>query len=468
MKKQTLPALLILLAMGPFAVAQDDPFAAFAQLEQAATAQAEKKEAGLGGKLAENLSGTAVAQYTLFFNDREKKTGSDNKNGFWNTTLEFETWTGQDDWRLDLSAWLQSGNQNNTFSGVAPGSGRLFRDLDDLEHRYATLNELYLTVKFSDWDFTVGKKIFKNGLSTLYSPADILRPVAGFDPLNVRDIGVWQLRGDIYQGPTTWTFAVLPVYQPDKVPHTSSRWVNAPAGAPPESDYPDIDPKDFGWFARAKTVKSGWDLFGSIYTGPGRQYVIKQISTAPIIIERRVPQVISPAVGYSTTRGRWEFHGETAYTNTLRGEDQDYVSFMQGTTLTLDGDRVSALGFEQILTTMEVAWECRTGDQTATNFVTNSDSTRAGQSDLISRIQFKVNEDVRLEYSNHIIFLKKGYANRFGGSWKFANNFKWSAGVEFFGGDEGGGPVAGLSNLGTNYGGWKRNNRLVTAVEYTF
>lgn len=459
--KKTLFAVALCAAFT--AQAQDDPFA---ELEADAAVAATKKEAGVIGKLGENLSGKAIVQYTAFFNDREKQTGSDNKNYFWDTSLELETWTSGNNWRIDASGWLQAGSQESTFTGVSPDVSAPWRDKNDQDHRYITLNELYLTWNFNAWDLTLGKKIFKNGLSTLYSPADKLRPVAGFDPLNVRDLGVWQVRADIYKEDFTYTFAVLPVYQPDKSPHTSSRWVNAPAGSPPKSNYPDIAPKDFGYFGRVKTVKNGWDLFASIYTGPNRQYVMKRVN--PTTIERRVPRVISPAVGYSTTRGRWEFHGEVAFTDSLRGEDQDYISTVQGTTLTLDGDRISNMGLEQIVATFEVAWEWRTGDQTATDFITTSDSARAGQSDLINRLHFKVNEDLSFEYSGHIILEKWGYANRFGGSWEFKDNLTLNAGVEFFGGSAGGGPAAGLNNLGVNYGGWKRNNRFVTSLEYEF
>ncbi len=47
------------------------------------------------------------------------------------------------------------------------------------------------------------------------------------------------------------------------------------------------------------------------------------------------------------------------------------------------------------------------------------------------------------------------------------NNLTLSFSAEFFGGNQGG-SVAGLNNLSVNYGGWKRNNRLVTTLEYEF
>ena len=199
--KEILIAAMLCFAIG--AQAQDDPFAGleddpFADLEAEAAATASKKEAGPVGKLVENLGGKAVVQYTGFFKNREEQTGSDNQNHFLNSALNLETWTSGQDWRVDLSAWLQAGNQENTFSGTSLGTDNLFRDLDVQTHRTLTLNEFFLTRNFDNWDLTLGKKIAKNGLSSIYSPADRLRPVAGFDPLSVRDLGIWQVWADIY------------------------------------------------------------------------------------------------------------------------------------------------------------------------------------------------------------------------------------------------------------------------------
>jgi hypothetical protein len=362
---------------------------------------------------------------------------------------------------------MQNGSQNNTFHNTNLSSHRFWVDRQDQEHRYLTLNELYLTLNFDAWDLVVGKKIFKNGLSTIYSPADQLRPVAGVDPIDAQDLGIWQVRADIYKGDYTYTLALLPVWQPDKVPDNSSRWVNARPGAQP-TEFPSTDVENFGYFGRVKTTKSGWDLFASCYVGPGRNYVMEDQGTVllprPV---RRVPHVINPAVGYSTTHEAWEFHGEAAYFDAYRNDDEDYFAFVQGTTYTIDGDNVKKIGLEQIEVTVEGAVEWTTGDQTAASFVNDSSTSRAGRRDLITRVRFKVNEDLDFEYNNHTQFKKWGYLNRIGGNWEFMNNLTLSVGAEFFGGNTGGG-VAGLNNLAVNYGGWKRNNRVVTSLKYEF
>ena len=449
------------------AQAQNDPFDAFAELEADAAVAASKKEAGIIGKLAENVSGSVKLQGSHYFTEHTPAAGGDPKDDFWNLSMDFETWTGGDDWRVDMSGWLQNGSQNNAFRGTNLGANRFWVDRSEQEHRYLTINELFLTVNFDAWDLTLGKKIFKNGLSTIYSPADRLRPASGVDPINARDVGIWQVRSDIYKGDFTYTLALLPVWQPDKGPDNSSRWVNA-AAAPNPTEFPSTSVDNFGYFGRIKTTQNGWDLFASFYIGPGRNYVMQNQGTAllPDVV-RRVPDVFNPAIGYSTTHNAWEFHGEAAYFNAYHNDDEDYLAFVQGTTYTIDGDMVKKFGLEQIELTVEGACEWTVGDQTADAYITDSSTARAGRRDLITRARFKVNEELDFEYNNHLQFKKWGYLNRFGGNWEFMNNLTLSFSAEFFGGNQGG-SVAGLNNLSVNYGGWKRNNRLVTTLEYEF
>lgn len=450
----------------------DDPFAAFAELEAEAAAKAEEKEAGPIGKLAENLSGSVELQGIHYFNDRTPMPGGDTKNNFWDLTLDLETWTAGDNWKIGGSVWLQNGNQDDTFHDTSFTGGHAVQDLDEEEHRYLTLDELYLILNFNSWDLTLGKKHFPNGLSVLYSPADNLTPVAGYDPLAIQDLGIWQIRADWYKDEYTWTFALLPFYQPNKVPPSTSRWIIDTSGNPaPSTEYPSKSPDNFGYFGRVKTTKNGWDLFASCYVGPGRQYVVKQIGTTLfppfVVLERRVPKVINPAAGYSTTHDAWEFHGEIAYIDTLHGEDEDYISCVQGTTYTMDGDNVKKLGLEKIDTTLEAAWEWTVGDQTAANYTQNSSSSRTGQRDLIGRMRFKISEELDVEYIGHVMFKRWGYMNRVECNWEFMNNLTWTTGLEFFGGnDKSGNPAT--DNLALTYGNWRRNNRFITSLTYEF
>lgn len=456
----------ILLGAALFVQAQDDPFAAFEELEADAAAAAAKGEAGVIGKLGENLSGSVELEASHYFNDRTPMPGGDRHNNFWNTQIELETFTGGDNWKAGAAVTVQQGNQDNTFHDTSFRSDHFYQDTGEESHRYLRLDELYIIRNYNSWDLTLGKKVFPNGLSTIFSPADTLTPRCGYDPLTVTETGVWQIRTDFYQNRTTWTFALLPVYQPNKVPPSTSRWIIDTSGAPaPVTDYPSEGPNNFGYFGRVKTVQRGWDLFASCYAGPGRQYVIEQ--TGPVTRIRHVPDVVQPAVGYSTTRGAWEFHGEVVYTDSLRGEDEDYITVVQGTTRTFDGDAVKKTGLEQIEATVEAAWEWTVADQTASGFVQDSSSSRIGQRDLFGRLKFKFSEEVDVEYFGHMMLKNWGYMNQVKLNWEILNNLTWTTGVSFFGGNDKSG-TPGIDNLALTYGDWRRNNHLFTSLKYEF
>ena len=134
--------------------------------------------------------------------------------------LNCSTWMGKDFWSLHAAGWLEAGTQDETYKGVSP----VGRDTDR-HRRYAEINELYLILSSENVDLTSGKKIFKNGISTIYSPANRYRSLDLNDPLDLKDFGLWQATLDYYAGDTTYTAAVLPVFQPFKVPDIASPWM---------------------------------------------------------------------------------------------------------------------------------------------------------------------------------------------------------------------------------------------------
>jgi hypothetical protein len=457
--KRSLLTLVLLCAAG-LVCAEDDPFAAFEGLEAAAEEMAEKEEVGLAGKVIENLTGTAKLQYTHYFNDPAQRAGVDPKNDFLNYSVEFETWTGEGNWRVDATGWMQGGNQEGTFDTTnLSSSNKFFADEEDRQHRYFTLNEIYFTYTGESADVTLGRKVIKNGLSTIYSPANNLSTAAAFDPLDTHELGVWQLRTDWYVGDYTLTAAVLPVFAPEKSPPPSSRWVGSNNTVP--TGYPDTRLADMGYFGRIKTTQSGWDLFASLYTGYSHNYVFNQID-----LERQPVWVVNPAIGYSTTVDKWEFHGETSYIDSRHGRDDSFFSTVQGVTYTID-DAAKKIGLEQIETTFEYAIESITQNQNHADYGQNSRNFRSGQNDLIGRIRFKYDEDLDFEYNGHVQLRQWGYMNRFQVNWEVAKNTSWKTGIDFFGGKA----AAGGRNLNAaalRYGNWKLNNRVYTALEYSF
>ncbi|MBW2117902.1 MAG: hypothetical protein JRH09_08300, partial [Deltaproteobacteria bacterium] len=109
--------------------------------------------------------------------------------------LNCSTWMGKDFWSLHAAGWLEAGTQDETYKGVSP----VGRDTDR-HRRYAELNEIYLILSSENVDLTSGKKIFKNGISTIYSPANRYRSLDLNDPLDHKDFGLWQAKLDYYAG----------------------------------------------------------------------------------------------------------------------------------------------------------------------------------------------------------------------------------------------------------------------------
>ena len=203
--------------------------------------------------------------------------------------LKSSTWTGGDLWRLNTSIWAEGGSQQSTFSGVS----KWFEDDELTRHRHLEVNELFLTLNQNNFDLTVGKKLFPTGICTLVSPSDRLRPVYAYDPIDPKEVGLWQTRFDYYLDRVTLTGAVLPVYMTPKVPHQSSRWMGdlgnktvrdynfqnvdaSDADATFENEYPKIQWTNIGYFGKAKTTYAGYDLFLSVYAGLNPYYVLKR------------------------------------------------------------------------------------------------------------------------------------------------------------------------------------------------
>lgn len=480
MKKNLLwPLLSIALTSS----AQVDPFA---ELELDAASSAPAPDPGMISQLFNNASGSINLSYSHFLQDPKNPMAGlplspqqDSRNDFWTATVDFESFTRKNNGSLGLSGWIQSGNHDSTFEGTSVTGGNFWQDDDVQKQRYLCLNELYVLLEKDSFDITLGKKKLKNGTSVLFSPADNLMPILGVDPINTQRGGIWQGRVDYHHKNTTYTVAIIPVYEPSKMPPPSSRWyataASAAAGYVP-TDVPEPDWNNIGYFGRAKTIKNGWDLYASCYAGPGRQYLFKydQASTNPQgTLQRTNPDVITPSMGYSTLFGSWEIHGETTYTHSMHHADQDYLTFTQGFTKNFDSGWVQHLGFEQIFTTVEYSWEWVTDEQDSggtpaapSGYVADSSVSRFGKKDLLSLTNFKFNEKLNIDYGLAMRFDTWGYLNHISCNWKCMENATLSVGVQAFGGSQNN--ELSPDGMTLAYGNWTQNNRTFISLKYLF
>jgi len=421
--------------------------------------------------------------------------------------LNCSTWMGKDFWSLHAAGWLEAGTQDNTYKGVSP----VGRDTDR-HRRYAELNEIYFILSSENVDLTSGKKIFKNGISTIYSPANRYRSLDLNDPLDLKDFGLWQAKLDYYAGDTTYTAAVLPAFQPFKVPDIGSPWMagsfawdvpdfalkfgkaqpppfnfNIPPGSLNEliqllyyfwdlffnepqfsnlisnravtvkHELPGSSPEDYGWFGRVKTSLGLWDVFVSAYHGPGFYPVIKvedRGNVVAIIMEN--PNVFNLAAGFSTTWKDFEFHGEALYNHTDHHKDDNYINYVGGVTYT-DRDFARKLHLDRIDLTLEYAGEVITADQDRRGYVVSSRYARIGRDDIFASARIGVNDDITLHYLADIVFWNGSRFHRVGASYRIQPGLVLGLDFEFFDGDR-------LSYFGR----WRNNDRVITTLKWSF
>ncbi|MEA3428341.1 MAG: hypothetical protein U9Q84_03800 [Thermodesulfobacteriota bacterium] len=429
-------------------------------------APAEKKDDQFKflAQIGKNLEGSLQLRGHVFFREPEDREGLDKRNPVGEALLRFNTCTGNDTLRLDLSGWSETGTQQNTYDGIF----RWPQDKDRQRH-YLELNELYITLFQDDYDVTIGKKIFQNGISTLYSPADRYRPTDSNDPLDPKDFGMWQTKFDYYIEKFTITAAIFPIFNTGKQPSEHSRWSGDTgdydnyeedadtSGEKAEDDFPSISINSVSYFARAKTTFRGWDLFTSVYHGLNPYYVLKEETrgSKKVTIKENV-KVGNYVVGFSTDYKKWEFHGEGLFSFSYDGKDDNYINFVGGFTYTID-ELAKKIFLEKIDVTIEYAGEVLTKEQYDDEYTRSSRKSRLGQNNVFTRINFKYDEDLSFQYISDFEFDPSGRYNRIQSKYKIRPGLELTIAAGFFNGKD-----------DSYYGRWERNDRLITALKYSF
>ena len=433
-------------------------------LDELEAKPAEKKEDSFKylTMIGKNLEGSLRLRGHAFFREPEDREGIDERNPVGEALLRFETWTGGDTFRLNLAGWLEAGSQQDTYEGIS----RWPQDKDRQRH-HLELNELYLSFFQDTYDVTVGKKIFQNGISTLFSPADRYRPSDSNDPLDPKDFGMWQTKLDYYYDKYTFTAAIFPVFNTGKGPSEHSRWSGTTgdydvyeddtSGKEIEDDFPAMSINSVGYFGRAKTTLKGWDLFISGYHGLNPYYVQReeQRGSKTVIIKENV-KVGNYAAGFSTAYKKWEFHGEGLFNFSYDGKDDHYISMVGGFTYTID-DLAKKIFLEKIDVTIEYATEVITKEQYAEGYTQSSRKGRMGHNNIFTRINFKYNEDLNFQYISDFEFDPSGRYNKVQSEYTITRGLVWTTGLEFFNGKD-----------DSYYGRWERNDRIITDLKYSF
>lgn len=433
-------------------------------------------------EFAQNLSGAVKLRGWHYINAIETVNTEDldTRDSFVYGMLELESGLRRDKWRVDIAGWVEGGNESYRWAGLS----QVWRDAEE-RSRYAELNEMYLQLFFEEFDLTIGKRIFNNGLSPLFSPADRYAPRDYHDPLQAKKLGTWQVTADYYVGNSNITAAFFPVYQTSKTPAQESRWLAGSVdfdftGLRSGNDEiqlirenPQVAFDNFGYFLRGKTILSGWDLFASLYYGPNPLFAlsIEHLQFKPLgdpigpfapqyldsfDFVKSNPNVAQTAAGFSTTLGRWEIHGDLLYNHSPDGRDDSYLHYLAGFTYKIS-EWAKYLKLSSIDIVLDYTNVWITEEQYADRYLRSFGDYRYGNSELLGLIRFQV--DPRLFFYVSSIYpvgrddgyIQGGIERQFTDA--LSARFSYD---HFYGPDD------------SDYGRWSDANRFVLSIEYQF
>jgi hypothetical protein len=438
-------------------------------------AAASAKQATILSKLVDDFHGSLRLRGMHYWQNPPERDGADTRNDFGNALFKFSDKIAYKDFALNVGGWVEYGNEENTYSGTS--FSEFWQDMDR-RRRIMDVSDLYINYSRDTFNFLAGKKTLTNGMSTLYLPSDRMRPQDLNDPMDVKDLNIWQGRLDYdVAEATTLTAAFLPVYQPQKTPSPASRWMGKQGDSTEfdmydagnvnmKEDVAKVTDNNFGYFARFKKKGfHGWDFFASFYHGPNPFYVVREEQvpgpTPGTTQPQRIKEVVKVddyAAGFSTTYESWEFHGEVVYNYTYDRKDDDYFNYVAGFTYTFD-DFAKKLWLEKIEVTAEYANEIITRVQNAENYVSSSRKSRLGRNDILSRINFEYNNKLSFQFVCNFLVDKIDYGRfqRLEAKYKFRDGLISKLAAEFYGGQS-----------DSLYGRWQRNDRLILEFEYSF
>ena len=380
--------------------------------------------------------------------------------------IEINSKIRSENYITSLSIFGMLGTDDNTYSYEKIMLNE-FRDTDN-DIPILGIKEFYMIKTNNNHDFIIGKKIFKPGLSTIYSPANIYDTVIAPDPLDPYTIGVWLTKFNYYiNNNSSYSIIFMPFISKAKTASVLSRW----SGNYYQNNYYDSF-DDVNGTVKEDTnnhIRIALQYKNSIHNvdtsfivgyGPSLYKILEYTATKDTYLLTS-PSVVYISTGFSTTYNQFEFHGEAYYQNTLNGEDDNFISSVIGTTYTLD-KWIDNININKIITTIEFTKIFVTKKYNSDKTYKSSEEIREPKKDILVKINAQINyklaikylADFRLSIGNN---KDGGYYQKIGTSYMFKDNLKGDVYLEFFNGEE-----------NSFYKKWSDNNRIIFQLEYSF
>ena len=334
--------------------------------------------------------------------------------------------------------------------------------------RYADFARLSLTYNAPDFSIVLGKSELSAGAGTLYSPADRYETSYGTTPMHAFKTGVWQGRFDYPIGDDTMSVAILPYENRSTVPGSHSRWngsgnsssflfnnLSLPVGTEVTETFHDSTPDNWGYLAKYKGSRSGYDFFVLAHHGPSSYPVAyRETVTSPTRIVFPIAATI--AAGATVTIDRWELHGETSYQDTPHDRDQDFGKYLFGFSYR-DTDLANILGWEEIQPLVEYAGEWIASDRQDRRYLVASAGARPYRDAILARIEAKMSERWRWLVGGSFNFVDRDSSLAAGVEYKLNDNLSFRFDARHF---------SGVND--SQFGRWRRNDNAALGVQWKF
>ena len=396
-----------------------------------------------------------------------------NNNRFYaDGLLELTGKAKKDDFTGSLTAFGMTGTDYTTYD-----YHKLFEEFRDSRKKVPIggLKEAYLIYSTDNYDLAFGKKVFKVGVSTLYSPSNVYNISLSPDPLDPYIIGTWLGRASYYQDDNEYSFVVFPAISDSKSFSEKSRWAgNEDKNRQNDSSFiipansKVIDDKDnkLRFLAKFKS-KFDVDLLDisveymlDVGYGPSLYNILEKTDKENVLFKTK-PKVVYTSGGFTTTHGKFGIHAEYYYQHSIDSLDDDFISAVGGASYNLD-KWVDKVGFKEVKMVVEYVREIRTRDAENEKTYETSRKERAPKNDILVKVDGEISDKLSLTYFGNFR-LELNQQKDSGRYQKFSANYRIKDGlnsdffVELFNGDQ-----------NSYYGKWRNNDRIGFDLKYNF
>ena len=410
-----------------------------------------------------SIAGLLRVSYHHFINDMSYDPNSDDRVSYF---VKLNSYFKTDLFKLVANGWIEAGHERNTYAGI-------FRWIRDPDHRrrYVELNEIFFKLNQPDFDLIIGKKILSNKVTHLFSPSDIFVPKELNDPLNPKELGIFQVQMNYSINQFKLTGALLPMVHPSKYPHELSRWrgnvgetirdyefYNEPYGAL-GTDHSALDFDHIGWFTKfSSEFQNQGNFFVSLYYGPDPKYLIlkRSIENQSFVLAKQIVKGFNLSTGVSFPINNLTLGGDFTYHYSNHGMDDDYLSTTVEVTQTID-QLPESIPLQKLSFSAAYAYEFKLRHQREPLYIVSSDQFREGKNSIRAQLTCHYNDNLSFQYFTELELNFEGWLNRLETQYKIIDELSIKFALESIDG-----------HYDSYLGRWDQNDRILMNLEYTF